>query len=49
MDFQSGQILNGMYQIVSRIGAGGGGVVYKAVHLRLQTDVVVKKIKTNFQ
>lgn len=45
MDFQSGQILNGMYQIVSRIGAGGGGVVYKAVHLRLQTDVVVKKIK----
>ena len=45
MNFQNGQILNGMYQIVSQIGAGGGGIVYKAIHLRLQTEVVVKKIK----
>ena len=41
----SGAILNNTYQIIEEIGAGGGGVVFKARHLRLQTDVVVKKIK----
>lgn len=40
-----GTILNNTYQIIEEIGAGGGGVVYKAQHLRLDTLVVVKRIK----
>ena len=40
-----GSVLNDTYQILGEIGAGGGGVVYYAKHLRLQTDVVVKRIK----
>lgn len=40
-----GTVLEDTYEIVEEIGAGGGGVVFKARHLRLQTDVVVKKIK----
>lgn len=42
---EAGTILGGVYQIQGKIGSGGGGVVYKARHLRLQTDVVVKKIR----
>ena len=42
---KEGMILGGTYQIVGKIGSGGGGVVYKARHLRLQTDVVVKRIR----
>ena len=38
-------ILGGTYQILGEIGSGGGGVVYKARHIRLQTDVVVKRIR----
>lgn len=44
-EMKSGEILSDTYEILEQIGAGGGGVVYKARHLRLQTDVVVKKIK----
>ncbi len=40
-----GTILEQTYEIIEEIGSGGGGIVYKARHLRLQTDVVVKKIK----
>lgn len=40
-----GTILDGTYEIIDEIGVGGGGIVYKARHLRLQTDVVIKKIK----
>lgn len=40
-----GDILEQTYEIIEEIGSGGGGIVYKARHLRLQTDVVVKKIK----
>lgn len=40
-----GTILENTYEIIEEIGSGGGGVVYKARHLRLQTDVVVKKMK----
>lgn len=42
---QDGSVLNGTYEIITEIGSGGGGVVYRARHLRLQTDVVVKKIR----
>ncbi|MBD5450228.1 MAG: protein kinase [Lachnospiraceae bacterium] len=41
----AGEILNNTYEIIEEIGSGGGGIVYKARHLRLETDVVVKKIK----
>lgn len=40
-----GTVLEDTYEIMEEIGAGGGGVVFRARHLRLQTDVVVKKIK----
>ncbi len=40
-----GTVLADMYQIIEEIGAGGGGIVFRAKHLRLQTDVVVKKIR----
>lgn len=40
-----GDILEQTYEIIEEIGSGGGGIVYRARHLRLQTDVVVKKIK----
>ena len=40
-----GTILENTYEIIEEIGSGGGGIVFKARHLRLQTDVVVKKIK----
>lgn len=40
-----GQILEDTYEIIEEIGAGGGGIVFRARHLRLQTDVVIKKIK----
>ena len=39
------KIINQTYQIIGEIGSGGGGVVYKAYHLRLQKYVVIKKIK----
>lgn len=42
---QQGTRLNDTYTILEELGAGGGGVVYKAYHERLQTYVVVKQIK----
>lgn len=42
---EAGMVLGNTYQIMGEIGSGGGGVVYKACHLRLQTDVVVKRIR----
>ncbi len=33
------------YDIYEQIGAGGGGIVYRAMHKRLQKQVVLKKIK----
>ena len=40
-----GTVLGGTYLIESRIGSGGGGIIYRARHIRLNTDVVVKQIK----
>lgn len=42
---EAGMVLGNTYQILGEIGFGGGGVVYKARHLRLQADVVVKRIR----
>jgi len=39
-----GKIIGGMYRIESRLGAGGMSVVYKAEHLLLQRQVVIKFI-----
>ncbi len=33
------------YEILEKIGEGGGGIVYKAYHKRLKMDVVLKKIR----
>ncbi|MCM1044740.1 MAG: protein kinase [Candidatus Gastranaerophilales bacterium] len=46
---EKGTILENTYEIIEEIGSGGGGIVFKARHLRLQTDVVVKKIKDEVQ
>ena len=37
--------LNDTYILQEQLGFGGGGIVYKAYHERLQTEVVVKQIK----
>lgn len=42
---ERGTIIGGTYEIMEEIGSGGGGIVYKARHIRLETDVVVKKIR----
>lgn len=44
---EKGRKLNDTYTLIDEIGSGGGGVVYRAYHERLRTDVVVKKIKEN--
>ena len=43
------EIFGGTYQIIKEIGRGGAGVVYLALHLRLQKYVVVKQIRTKYQ
>lgn len=43
--FVSGQILEDKYEIIERIGAGGGGTVYKAFQRGLNRYVAVKLIK----
>lgn len=45
MMIQIGDVLNDLYEVQEEIGSGGGGVVYKAYHLRLQKPVVIKLIK----
>ena len=42
---EKGTILENTYEIIEEIGSGGGGIVFRARHLRLQTDVVVKRIR----
>ena len=39
------EVIASTYEIKQKIGAGGGGVVYLARHLRLQKDVVLKADK----
>ena len=42
---RQGEYLNGTYRLLEEIGSGGGGIVYKAYHERLQSYVVVKRMK----
>lgn len=37
-------VLAGTYEIIEEIGRGGAGIVYRAFHRRLQTEVVIKKL-----
>lgn len=39
------QILNNTYKIIEQLGSGGGGIVFKAYHTRLEKYVAVKLIK----
>lgn len=41
-----GEVVNNTYRIISEIGSGGMGVVYLAYHIRLQKNIVMKKIKS---
>ena len=38
-------LIGGVYQIITQIGSGGGGIVYLAEHLRLNKKVVLKADK----
>lgn len=40
-------ILKDTYEIIEKIGTGGGGDVYKAFHKRLRTEVIIKKVHSN--
>lgn len=42
-------IANNTYEIISRIGSGNSGIVYKARHRNLDKYVVLKKIKTDIK
>ena len=39
------ETLTDTYEIQERLGAGGGGIVYKAYHKRLRKEVVLKQIR----
>ncbi|HAA26110.1 MAG TPA: serine/threonine protein kinase, partial [Ruminiclostridium sp.] len=39
-----GKIVNGKYRIIERLGTGGSGKVYKAVHIDLNTYWALKFI-----
>lgn len=44
---KEGDLLDNTYKIIGQIGSGGGGIIYKAEHMRLKKDVVVKLIREN--
>ncbi|MBQ9136715.1 MAG: protein kinase [Lachnospiraceae bacterium] len=44
--FNTGDILKDTYEIIGPIGKGGIGTIYKARHLRLSTEVVIKQWET---
>jgi serine/threonine-protein kinase len=41
-DFEVGTVVGGRYEILSKVGSGGGGVVYAAKHLELDRQVALK-------
>ncbi len=44
--FNVGQVLDGKYEILSLLGVGGMGAVYRARHLLLNTEVALKTLDT---
>lgn len=46
MSFGQKDELRDTYDIIEEIGSGGGGIIYKAFHKRLQKYVVLKKIRS---
>lgn len=42
-----GDTLGGIYEITEKIGSGGGGIIFKANHLRMKKPVAIKLIKDN--
>lgn len=42
---QPQMLSNSLYRIETELGSGGGGIVYKAWHTRLQKNVVIKELK----
>lgn len=46
---KKGDLLDNTYKIIEQIGSGGGGIIYKAEHTRLQKEVVVKLIRDNIK
>ena len=45
----TGQVLNDTYEVISRLGSGGGGIIYKAYHKRMKKYVAIKLIKDNIK
>jgi serine/threonine-protein kinase len=44
----TGQVLDGKYRLIRRLGSGGVGTVYAAVHVVIGTRVAIKIIKPEF-
>jgi len=44
-DDLSGSVIDGRYMVTQRLGAGGMGVVYKAVHQLMKREVAIKVLK----
>lgn len=44
---KTGDILNNTYEVLQQIGSGGGGIIYKAFHIRMRKNVAIKLIKDN--
>lgn len=45
---QPGDILENIYRVDKKIGQGGAGIVYLGYHLRLDKQIVIKKIKDGY-
>jgi serine/threonine protein kinase len=43
-----GTVLEGRYELVEKLGEGGVGWVYRALHLRLKTEVAIKMLQAPY-